>query len=127
VSKMLKIFKFLLTAFCCSEYFTPQKPVKVVDPPSSRNFISPHFAKGHSGIVQLFEWKWRDIASECESFLGPKGFGGVQVSPTNENAIVEGRPWYERYQPISYKLRTRSGDEKDFLDMTRRCNAVGVR
>lgn len=27
----------------------------------------------------MFEWKWTDIASECEKFLGPKGYGGVQV------------------------------------------------
>nr|CAH7722336.1 unnamed protein product [Callosobruchus chinensis] len=28
----------------------------------------------------MFEWHWDDIASECENFLGPKGFAGVQVS-----------------------------------------------
>lgn len=44
-----------------------------------------------------------------------------------ENVMTEGRPWHERYQPISYKLTTRSGNEKEFADMTRRCNAVGVR
>lgn len=33
----------------------------------------------------------------------------------------------ERYGPISYNLTTRSGNEADFADMTRRCNAVGVR
>lgn len=32
-----------------------------------------------SAIVHLFEWKWLDIADECERFLAPKGFGGVQV------------------------------------------------
>lgn len=40
---------------------------------------NPHFVRGHIGIVHLFEWKWKDIALECERFLGPKGFGGVQV------------------------------------------------
>lgn len=39
----------------------------------------PHFSRGHDTIVHLFEWKWSDIAQECESFLGPKGFGGIQV------------------------------------------------
>lgn len=34
---------------------------------------------GRSTIVHLFEWKWKDIAEECERFLGPHGFGGVQV------------------------------------------------
>jgi len=30
-------------------------------------------------MVHLFEWKWDDIAKECENFLGPKGYAGVQV------------------------------------------------
>jgi alpha-amylase len=51
----------------------------------------------------------------------------VQVSPISENGIVEGRPWFERYQPISYKIMSRSGDEADFKEMVSRCNAVGVR
>ncbi|CAH2048503.1 unnamed protein product, partial [Iphiclides podalirius] len=84
-----------------------------------------------SSIVHLFEWKWRDIADECERFLGPKGFGGVQISPPSENLITRlpngKRTWYERYQVMSYNLTTRSGDRGDFLNMTRRCNKVGVR
>jgi alpha-amylase len=35
---------------------------------------------GRSAIVHLFEWKFSDIADECERFLAPKGFAGVQVS-----------------------------------------------
>ena len=48
-----------------------------------------------SVIVHLFEWKWTDIARECESFLGPYGFEAVQVSPPNEHAVVDVpfRPW----------------------------------
>lgn len=30
-------------------------------------------------IVQMFEWRFDDIAKECENFLGPAGYGGVQV------------------------------------------------
>jgi len=37
------------------------------------------------------------------------------------------RPWWERYQPVSYRLESRSGNEQQFQDMVRRCNAVGVR
>ena len=40
---------------------------------------NPHFVPGHDTIVHLFEWKWNDIARECEQFLGPMGYGGVQV------------------------------------------------
>ncbi|KAK9680356.1 Alpha amylase, catalytic domain [Popillia japonica] len=80
-----------------------------------------------STIVHLFEWKYLDIAEECEKFLQHKGYGGVQVSPVSENVIVANRPWWERYQPISYKIITRSGNEEEFLNMTGRCNNVGVR
>lgn len=124
---MFKFIQLFLAALCCKEYFLPSPPIKIIDVRGERNFINPHFAKGHGGIVQLFEWKWSDIANECETFLDPKGFGGVQISPPNENVIVVNRPWFERYQPISYLLETRSGNEKDFLDMTTRCAAVGVR
>jgi alpha-amylase len=89
--------------------------------------FNPNFAGGRSGIVHLFEWKYDDIAAECERFLGPKGFGGVQISVPSENTIASGRPWWERYQPISYGLTTRSGNEGSFRDMTTRCNRVGVR
>lgn len=43
----------------------------------------PHYKHGHSSIVHLFEWRWADIAEECERYLAPNGFGGVQViTPT---------------------------------------------
>ncbi|KPU77312.1 uncharacterized protein Dana_GF27675 [Drosophila ananassae] len=89
--------------------------------------FNTNYASGRSGMVHLFEWKWDDIASECENFLGPNGFAGVQVSPVNENAVKDSRPWWERYQPISYKLVTRSGNEEQFASMVRRCNNAGVR
>jgi alpha-amylase len=41
--------------------------------------------------------------------------------------VLPGRPWYERYQPVSYLIETRSGTEFEFQMMTARCNAVGVR
>lgn len=40
----------------------------------------PHVKSGRTSIVHLFEWRWVDIALECERYLAPKGFGGVQVS-----------------------------------------------
>ena len=42
--------------------------------------FDPNYVAGRSTIVHLFEWKWDDIAAECENFLGPKGYAGVQVS-----------------------------------------------
>ncbi|XP_014229239.1 alpha-amylase 2-like [Trichogramma pretiosum] len=91
------------------------------------DYKDPHYAEGRTTMVHLFEWKWEDIAKECETFLGPMGYGGVQVSPISENLVIKGRPWFERYQPVSYKIATRSGNEKQFRDMVRRCNKVGVR
>ncbi|XP_063383598.1 alpha-amylase 1-like [Cydia fagiglandana] len=92
-------------------------------------YKNPHYAAGRTTMVHLFEWKWDDIAAECERFLGPRGFGGVQISPPNENLVIwsHNRPWWERYQPMSYRLITRSGNEQQFESMVRRCNNVGVR
>nr|CAA53821.1 alpha amylase [Drosophila pseudoobscura] len=89
--------------------------------------FNTNYVGGRSGMVHLFEWKWDDIAAECENFLGPQGYAGLQLSPVNENAVKSGRPWWERYQPISYKLTTRSGNEEQFASMVRRCNNAGVR
>merc|ERR1712002_908683 len=75
-------------------------------------------------IVHLFEWSWNDIANECESYLGPKGFCGVQVSPPMEH--IQGGQWWTRYQPVSYKLESRSGNRGQFESMVQRCNAAGV-
>jgi len=72
----------------------------------------------------LFEWSWPDIARECEEFLGPKGFTGVQISPPNEH--ISGDAWWTRYQPVTYKLISRSGNESEFIDMINRCKKVGV-
>ncbi|XP_076462136.1 alpha-amylase-like [Babylonia areolata] len=98
-------------------------------PAASAAFHDPHCQQGRTAITHLFEWRWDDIADECERFLGPYGYCGVQISPPSENAVVTNprRPWWERYQPVSYKLVTRSGDENALRDMITRCNKVGVR
>ena len=87
----------------------------------------PNYAAGHSGMVHLFEvrlfwlndqweswfdfqWHWGWIADECESMLGPKKWGGVQISPPNENRVIGDRPWWERYQPIRLVYFTPTSD-----------------
>jgi len=91
----------------------------------------PHCVNNKQVMVHLFEWKWTDIALECERYLAPNNFCGVQVSPPMEHVKLSDNnppyPWWERYQPISYKLYSRSGTEAEFIDMVHRCNAVGVR
>ncbi|WP_225412589.1 carbohydrate-binding module family 20 domain-containing protein [Stigmatella hybrida] len=74
--------------------------------------------------VHLFEWRWPDVAKECETFLGPKGYTAVQISPPNEH--ISGSEWWARYQPVSYKLDSRGGSRAQFIDMVQRCNAAGV-
>ncbi|KAI8123852.1 hypothetical protein FF38_12350 [Lucilia cuprina] len=94
-------------------------------------YHQPHFTGNRSVIVQLFEWKFLDIAEECRNFLGPQGYAGVQISPVLEHTIIETssvkHPWWERYEVISYRLASRSGDESDFWSMSRICNEHGVR
>ncbi|TSK13583.1 Alpha-amylase 1 [Bagarius yarrelli] len=41
---------------------------------------NPHTKHGRTSIVHLFEWRWTDIADECERYLAPNGYGGVQVN-----------------------------------------------
>lgn len=81
-------------------------------------------AAPRTAFVHLFEWQWQDIARECETFLGPKGFAAVQVSPPQKS--ISGDQWWTRYQPVSYSIEGRSGSRQDFANMVQRCNAVGV-
>lgn len=77
-----------------------------------------------STFVHLFEWKWDDIAVECEQVLGPKGFAAVQVSPPQKS--IDGGAWWTRYQPLSYAIEGRSGNRDQFQSMVNRCKAAGV-
>ncbi|KAI1723115.1 alpha amylase, catalytic domain-containing protein [Ditylenchus destructor] len=114
------IFIFITVLFAVSEY----------------DYDNPHTLARHFAMVHLFEWKWDDIANECENYLANAGYGAVQVSPPTEHLIkvvdIDGKgrkdvPWYVRYQPTGYKLISRSGNESQFRQMVKRCNDVGVR
>ncbi|WP_150242567.1 carbohydrate-binding module family 20 domain-containing protein [Nocardiopsis quinghaiensis] len=84
-------------------------------------------------IVHLFQWNWDSVAQECEDFLGPNGFGGVQVSPPQEHVVIpfaEGGnyPWWQDYQPVSYQIdNTRRGTAEEFEAMVATCRDNGVR
>ena len=75
-------------------------------------------------FVHLFEWRWPDVAQECEDFLGPNGYKAVQVSPPQEH--VPGPQWWTRYQPVSYLVESRGGSRAEFADMVQRCRNAGV-
>ncbi|KPV93612.1 Alpha-amylase precursor [Pseudoalteromonas sp. P1-9] len=87
-------------------------------------FASSQAMAAPTTFVHLFEWSWPDVAKECESFLGPKGFAAVQVSPPNEH--VAGDQWWTRYQPVTYELNSRGGTRTQFIDMVSRCKSAGV-
>jgi len=94
------------------------------------NYDDPHTWLNRTVMVHLFEWKYSDIANECETFLAKYNYGAVQISPPNEHLVLyenNDLPWYVRYQPVSYKMNSRSGKDYELRDMVQRCNAVGVR
>jgi alpha-amylase len=111
---------------------TPPVIPPVIQPPVlGSQYTSSGRALAGDVFVHLFEWRWNDIARECEVFLGPRGYRGIQVSPPSEHAIVRNAqaffPWWQRYQPVSYKLdQSRSGTGAEFSSMVSRCKAVGV-
>lgn len=92
-------------------------------PPDAATLNSPGAV-----MVHLFEWRWDDVARECERVLGPAGITAVQVSPPNEHIALDpvDGAWWARYQPVSYRLDSRSGDRAAFADMVTRCRAAGV-
>lgn len=97
-------------------------------PPLDQTYTSTGAAARGDVFVHLFEWRWPDIARECETFLGPKGYAGVQISPPSEHAVLTGFPWWQRYQTVSYTLdQSRSGTYAEFKDMVQRCKVAGVK
>jgi alpha-amylase len=111
---------------------TPVSPPSPPPPPAERPSLATTYRpSGHAAagdvFVHLFEWKWTDIAKECENVLGPAGYAAVQVSPPQEHSIVPAMDWSERYQPVSYSIaKSRSGTGAEFADMVTRCKAAGV-
>ncbi len=138
VTSMTKRVAMLVVLTACSggksgDPVGPVIPVTPVTPPTELG--TDYRPSGHSTagdvFVHLFEWRWPDIARECEVWLGPKGYKGVQISPPSEHAIITSGgafyPWWQRYQTVSYKLdRSRSGTAAELSDMVSRCKAVGV-
>jgi alpha-amylase len=100
--RKLTVFCLVLVQLCIAQYKTS------------------HIFDGRSGIVHLFEWKFKDIAEECK-FLGENGYGGVQVSPVSEAKVDDKHSWLLRYQPVSYKIFSRSGTLDEFVNMVKSC------
>ncbi|VDB96842.1 unnamed protein product [Peniophora sp. CBMAI 1063] len=94
----------------------------------SRVSASPLTPRSPSGskpvIAQMFEWTWDSIAAECTNFLGPAGYGFVQASPAQEH--VQGSQWWTDYQPVSYILTSKRGNEAQYKNMIDTCATAGV-
>jgi alpha-amylase len=123
-------FSLALLAGCGGELASPPPGTP---PPTGRPTLPETYRpSGHAAAgdvsVHLFEWKWTDIAAECENVLGPAGVRAVQISPPQEHSLEPPNyPWSERYQPVSYSVaRSRSGTGAELADMVNRCGAVGV-
>ncbi|KAF5329512.1 hypothetical protein D9619_009322 [Psilocybe cf. subviscida] len=76
-------------------------------------------------IIQMFQWNWDSIAAECTNFIGPAGYGFVQVSPPAEH--ISGLQWWTDYQPVSYILTSKRGNRSQFANMINACHAAGVK
>jgi len=87
--------------------------------PSSRQ------AAGNEVVIQLFQWNWDSIANECRDFIGPAGYGYVQVNPAAEH--IQGGQWWTDYQVVSYKLQSKRGTPQQYQNMVNACHAAGVR
>ncbi|KAJ7057440.1 glycoside hydrolase family 13 protein [Mycena amicta] len=96
---------------------------------SPLNQTTPIHARAPSGtktvIIQMFEWTWNSIATECTNFIGPAGYGFVQVSPPQEH--ITGAQWWTDYQPVSYILTSKRGNQAQFQAMISACHAAGVK
>ncbi|KIM37787.1 carbohydrate-binding module family 20 protein [Hebeloma cylindrosporum] len=78
-----------------------------------------------SVIIQMFGWNWDSIAAECTNFIGPAGYGFVQVSPPQEH--ITGSQWWTEYQPVSYNLTSKRGNRSQFQNMISTCHTAGVK
>ncbi|KAK0199513.1 glycoside hydrolase [Desarmillaria ectypa] len=94
--------------------------------PSTACITATHPASGNNTvIIQIFEWTWDSVASECTNFIGPAGYGFVQVSPPAEH--ITGPQWWTDYQPVSYTLTSKRGNRNQFANMIQACHTAGVK
>lgn len=76
--------------------------------------------------VQMFHWRWSDVAKECRDWLGPQGYAAVQISPPS--AAQRGVNWYDIYQPVDFTdFNSKMGSAAELDNMVRQCHAAGVR
>ncbi|KAK6013827.1 hypothetical protein OSTOST_20832, partial [Ostertagia ostertagi] len=52
-------------------------------------YDKPQTLENRQTMVHLLEWKWPDIATECETFLQHYGYGAVQVRNCRLDALAD--------------------------------------
>ncbi len=80
---------------------------------------------GQDVTATLFQWSFDSVAGACTDVLGPAGYGFVEVSPAHEHIV--GPQWWTSYQPVSYRIAGRLGDERSFRRMIHACHEAGVK
>lgn len=73
--------------------------------------------------VQLNMWPFESVGTECAT-LAQEGYSWVLVSPPQED--IQGSEWWAHYQPVSYKIDSSLGTEKQFKGMLAACKTAGV-
>lgn len=74
----------LVLAGACTESLSLPDPDPVepkVRPAVPSDYRTAGLAAAGYTHVHLFDWRWGDIANECETVLGPAGVYAAQVSP----------------------------------------------
>ncbi|KAJ2914099.1 hypothetical protein MD484_g6321, partial [Candolleomyces efflorescens] len=102
----------LASPFCFQHALARPADVAIVHPTSPDLVHRSPLRVGNQVIVQMFGWNWDSIGRECANFLGPNGYGFVQVSPPQEH--IAGPQWWTDYQPVSYKLTSKRGNREQF-------------
>jgi alpha-amylase len=96
----------LLLSGCSTQSFPAAKPITTADVG-----------------VQMNMWPFESLATECPN-LAKDGYSWILVSPPQED--IMGSEWWAHYQPVSYKIGSSLGTEKQFKSMIKACNAAGV-
>ena len=96
-------------------------------------------------VVELFEWKYTDVAAEC-SRLGKEGWSFVQIAPPVSSVVLSPQAasdypiaygaefdvpptygWTARYEPVSlWRLHSRSGTKEELEAAATACASNGV-
>ncbi len=96
---------------------------------SSTNKVYSQAGSPENGrvIANLWNWKFQDIAEECD-YLALKGYYAVQVSPPHNhpaNLVISNsdkrRVWWDLYQVVNYNVGNRLGSQTDFTNMVAAC------